>query len=263
MPLVGVCGVVVGVFGDKHGWWDSRSFLTNLLSSLTGLFFGVPFALMVLTRLSGAQADLIEQRAVRRLAERATENFNAELIEFRQTAPLRGDSSSLKELAREWKESIATAERMCRSALMQPDAGQPRAQLAMEDAATAIDAAMSLRPFADNLRVRDLEPILRVLKVQWTELDREVRVRAAEVGLDWVSHSYRAAVADALRENLFLHFTSIDQTLRNDADIFRRLDEFLDDGNYERKAADALWAAVTAPDEIRSFVGVPLLRHHP
>ncbi|MEV5797322.1 hypothetical protein [Streptomyces collinus] len=235
--------------------------MTNLLSSLTGLFFGVPFALMVLTRLSGAQTELLEQRAVRRLAERVTADFNADLAEFSQKAPLRDDSSSLKELVREWKESLAAAEIICRRALMPPDAGQPRVQSTMEDAATALNAVISLRPFAE-VNYRDLEPILRVLKARWAELDREVRVRAAEVGLGWVPYSFRAAVSGALKEELFLYVTT-DTSPLNNADILGQVNAFLDNESGDRKAAADLWAAVTASDEIRRSIGVPPRGNHP
>jgi hypothetical protein len=45
----------LGLWGDAHHWWDDRSFLTNLLSSFTGLLVGVPFALVVLSHLGAMQ----------------------------------------------------------------------------------------------------------------------------------------------------------------------------------------------------------------
>ncbi len=47
VPL-GTCMAVLGLIGDSHGWWENRSFLTNLLSSTTSVLFGIPTALIVL-----------------------------------------------------------------------------------------------------------------------------------------------------------------------------------------------------------------------
>ncbi|GAA4090678.1 hypothetical protein GCM10022233_87500 [Streptomyces shaanxiensis] len=53
LPL-GALGL--GIYGDSHHWWDNRGFLTNLISSLSSLLFGVPTALFVLGSLGEAQA---------------------------------------------------------------------------------------------------------------------------------------------------------------------------------------------------------------
>ncbi|NNN33149.1 hypothetical protein HLK59_22870 [Streptomyces sp. S3(2020)] len=71
MPAVGCCLVALGVTGDQREWWDGRAFLTNLLTSFTGLMFAVPFALLVLSRLGEAHSELADQRAARRIARDA------------------------------------------------------------------------------------------------------------------------------------------------------------------------------------------------
>lgn len=55
MPLVGVALTGVGLAGDLNGWLEGLGFLTNLFSSLTGLMFAVPFALIVVDRLGNEQ----------------------------------------------------------------------------------------------------------------------------------------------------------------------------------------------------------------
>lgn len=77
MPALGCLLVLLGVLGDSRGWWDNRSFLTNLISSFTGLMFAVPFALVVLSRLGEAHALIAEQRAVQRHSERVLRDFHA------------------------------------------------------------------------------------------------------------------------------------------------------------------------------------------
>ncbi|SEE69370.1 hypothetical protein SAMN05428938_8132 [Streptomyces sp. KS_5] len=54
LPL-GALTLGLGVYGDGHGWWDHRGFLTNLMPSFTSLLFGVPTALFVLGGLGDAQ----------------------------------------------------------------------------------------------------------------------------------------------------------------------------------------------------------------
>lgn len=72
------CGALlvgVGIFGDYYQWWSSKPFLTNLVSALTGAFFGIPFVLLVLQRITDHQAEQLEKKHVQRLAERASRQF--------------------------------------------------------------------------------------------------------------------------------------------------------------------------------------------
>jgi len=44
------CGTslaILGLLGDNEGWWDSRPFLINFVSSSAAACFGIPFALLV------------------------------------------------------------------------------------------------------------------------------------------------------------------------------------------------------------------------
>ncbi|MCX4581995.1 hypothetical protein [Streptomyces sp. NBC_01481] len=68
IPL-GMTLMAVGVVGDIFfKWWDGLSFITNLLSSVTGLAFAVPFALLILDRLAEPHAIAAERRSAIRLA---------------------------------------------------------------------------------------------------------------------------------------------------------------------------------------------------
>ncbi|WP_405934478.1 hypothetical protein OG495_15275 [Streptomyces longwoodensis] len=59
----------VGWEGDTHGWWDNRAFVTNLVSSFTGLCFAVPFALVIFERLAEPHAIASDKRRAQRRAE--------------------------------------------------------------------------------------------------------------------------------------------------------------------------------------------------
>ncbi|MGW3647561.1 hypothetical protein [Streptomyces sp. NPDC000878] len=64
LPL-GTLVACVGVYGDSQQWWEHRNFLTNLVSSVTGLLFGAPTALIVLSNLGDAQTQAREERKFR------------------------------------------------------------------------------------------------------------------------------------------------------------------------------------------------------
>lgn len=74
LPL-GIAAAVAGIYGDAHGWWDERGFLTNLLSSMTSVLFGIPTALLVLGRLGAQQAEALERREIERRARLAVFRF--------------------------------------------------------------------------------------------------------------------------------------------------------------------------------------------
>jgi hypothetical protein len=75
MPVLGLLLIILGVAGDVRGWWEGFGFLTNLISSLTGLMFAVPFALVVLNRIGESHAEMAERRAAKRFSDRSLQKF--------------------------------------------------------------------------------------------------------------------------------------------------------------------------------------------
>jgi hypothetical protein len=71
LPAAGVMLFILSVWGDKAGFWQDKPFLTNMASAVIGALFAVPFAVVILQRLSIDQASRIEKVTVRRLAGRA------------------------------------------------------------------------------------------------------------------------------------------------------------------------------------------------
>ena len=72
------CGMVflsLGFWVDSTGWWANRPFLSNLSSSLASVFFGLPFALIVVQRISANEAERTERRSAIRVAVRATSHL--------------------------------------------------------------------------------------------------------------------------------------------------------------------------------------------
>ncbi|WP_253868274.1 hypothetical protein [Promicromonospora umidemergens] len=87
LPPCGIALSFLGVVGDLRGWWEGFGFAANLLSSLTGLMFAVPFALVVVGRLAEHQDDVVEQRRVTRISRREWDLVEAAWSEAARLAP--------------------------------------------------------------------------------------------------------------------------------------------------------------------------------
>lgn len=87
LPPCGIALSFLGVVGDLRGWWEGLGFTANLLSSLTGLMFAVPFALVVVGRLAEHQDDVVEQRRVIRISRREWDLVEAAWSEAARLAP--------------------------------------------------------------------------------------------------------------------------------------------------------------------------------
>ncbi len=160
LPVLGSLIIALGVVGDSHGWWDNRAFLTNLVSSFTGLMFAIPFALVVLGRLGNEHARLAQQSAVRSLATRSFES-------------LREAAASLEEMQIDL-EQCAPASQVDRFALLDHTTGD-RALAAVETRWTDL---------RDNLRFRLAEVELpRLSHDSWKRIDAAVRGVSANYSL--------------------------------------------------------------------------------
>lgn len=80
MLPTGITLFILGLIGDQNGFWENRSFLTNLASSLTALMFAVPLALIFLGRLTAAQEAAAAVRDWRRGATRGAAEFESEVV---------------------------------------------------------------------------------------------------------------------------------------------------------------------------------------
>jgi hypothetical protein len=212
MPIFGVLGAALGVLADVQGWLDGMGFVTNLLSSLTGLLFGVPFALLVLTRLSAAQADFAEQRGARRLVERATRDLDQTVYEIFERVGLAGQAD-LERRLEEWKQNHESAKNIISQALefwrreaseqnCPPEElqGSTEAITLMDTALTAARAALPGLPESMDIN-EDREKLIErrvMIQARWEEIDREIRVLAIEAGLDWIPHETRTKISAIL-----------------------------------------------------------------
>jgi hypothetical protein len=80
MWTIGTVLIALGVWIDGTGWWSNRPFLSNLSSSLAGVFFATPFALIVVQRISASETERVERKASAALAARATEQLRSATV---------------------------------------------------------------------------------------------------------------------------------------------------------------------------------------
>ncbi|MFF5004698.1 hypothetical protein ACFY3G_17930 [Streptomyces phaeochromogenes] len=204
-------GVILGgagLYGDAHGWWDERGFLTNLLSSVTSLLFGVPTALIILGQLGAHQAEALERRAVRRRARLAIDRFRQALLRLFSHDDLERLHETLRQLfgaTYQWSEALKS---------LGEDEASRRALLdAIANRHPLIEACLKLRRPLDIGEWRD-ELLLR-----WRQLDDEIRPRVEDAGLHWVpptTHmTVRRAFGDIDQEWEGVGpFTGVDRYLR-------------------------------------------------
>ncbi|MBZ9645644.1 YqaE/Pmp3 family membrane protein, partial [Streptomyces sp. PSKA30] len=212
LPPVGVFILIIGVIGDSRGWWEGRNFLTNLCSSFTGVLFGVPFALIVVSRLTDAQTEILEQRAGRRLVHKAVNDFEEAIrAVFPEPNSQPGPDGLLDLISARYSEAyrklesahaayIAAEDQLPEPFQETPDERferpmeeiAPDLALVMENARSAV---IELNGLFQQLVLPDRDQLLHEwgahVRARWKELDTEVRVRAMELGLPWISHEVR------------------------------------------------------------------------
>ncbi|MFE5483040.1 hypothetical protein [Streptomyces sp. NPDC056527] len=167
IPL-GSLAIGLGVYGDGHGWWDDRSFLTNLASSFASLLFGVPLALVVLTHLSGMQAEVAERRAAHR---RTAASVKAFVDAFQDLF-----TSTERRHTHLWLERLIWQNARLGDLLMQGMAADPA------EVETAAANLMALRNRLTPLLSQWAEHLAR----QWQVIDQECRPLAEAAGLPWI-----------------------------------------------------------------------------
>ncbi|MER5966799.1 hypothetical protein [Streptomyces sp. NPDC002057] len=204
VPL-GVAATVLGVYGDGHGWWDDRGFLTNLVSSFTSLLFGVPTALVVLSHLNGQQAQAMERRIARNRAEAA----KAAYLEL-ALRHVRSDAHSTYELA---AAELVTTGRELVSALTQHPP-HPQAGALLEKRRTDFQ-----RTFTGG-GAEQAEWITSMLLV-WEQFDGEIRPLVEGAGLSWLPlnrygdlRAKHKALAAIDTKALFHDFDAVEQVAR-------------------------------------------------
>lgn len=177
VPL-GVLAIRLGIYGDGHGWWDNRSFLTNLASSFASLLFGVPLALLVLSHLSAMQESVAARKAAQQQARRVWKRFNQAFLDRFPERDLVGLAHDIEEIAQGLD---ALGARVARIML-----GNERASYQEIEA-----AAREFRDFGERQKLvippQRITVWLADVARQWKILDEEIRPLVESTNLAWMT----------------------------------------------------------------------------
>ncbi|MFE5517335.1 hypothetical protein ACFQ9Q_06300 [Streptomyces virginiae] len=224
LPL-GSLAITMGVYGDGQGWWDDRSFLTNLASSFASLLFGVPLALVVLSHLSAMQDVVVERRVAQQQTQRVARDF---LSIFLNLLP----SGTLTEL----HEAISQ---------LDDDLGEMRRLLLGPSDTDQLRVALSraVVHYSDVSAI-DYEAWAAHIKRQWTVLDEEIRPAALSAMLNWLSApaALRISAAVELLQTEPVLFTDpeVDRHIRRRTDLRTRSDYVVSRVSQAQEWAGAL-----------------------
>jgi hypothetical protein len=176
--------MAAGVYGDHRGWWEHRSFLTNLVSSLASVMFGIPTALLILGHLSNAQAEALQKQQVRRRARREIEAFRHVLLRaFSAT-----DLASLRAQTTGLDTAVLEMDRV--PSPQWGEYGQAR-----ETAEAWVDR---IRPLEDTYQQAFADMVSSItgpqsgswlddLQAHWEDLDQGLRFQAVEADQHWLT----------------------------------------------------------------------------
>ncbi|MFB7589349.1 hypothetical protein [Streptomyces sp. NPDC056169] len=146
----------IGITGDFMKWWEGKSFLTNLLSSLTGIAFAIPVALLIISKFSDEQARATELSNAQRFAQSTLDSF------FKSVRDLQPFILGLKDIE----------QNVGRVASSSSEAGD------IEGAATRI------RALAD-----EYYDLMHVPSGEWEALHAVARPRLAQCGVRWLAEA--------------------------------------------------------------------------
>ncbi|MEU5756841.1 hypothetical protein [Streptomyces sp. NPDC047829] len=192
----------MGLWLDHTNWWEGHSFLVNLVSSLTSLCFGVPTALLILSHLGNAQTDARQARRARGFARAEVHEFQTALIRIFNVPSAAALASEARHLLidlhhlRQLTDADGTAAaewlRGFHALLDLPPGPSRGYRQPTSWAALAADRWQWGQVARWHVRV----------ETQWRVLNDEVRPRAAEYGLPWLSKTSAAATEQAIRQLL-------------------------------------------------------------
>ncbi|MGW8485434.1 hypothetical protein [Streptomyces sp. NPDC055886] len=174
--------------GDERGWWDNRGFLTNLASSFTSLLFGVPVALLVLSRLADAQAEATLRRQVMQRASGSVQSLHEAVMQrcrASDSSTLAAELLLLRDKNREMQDKLSI----------------PRPQrLALQDLANLAEERNNLWDQICRIRLKDARMLrlwMSAISRQWAEIE-QVRARATEAGMRWLPSNLEVRVSSAV-----------------------------------------------------------------
>lgn len=80
--VLGFASLITGILLEDHEFWNSRPFVTNVASTLTGAFFGIPLAVFVLQWLTQDYAKTADRRTTLALISKSIDRISQNIKEF-------------------------------------------------------------------------------------------------------------------------------------------------------------------------------------
>ncbi|MEU9481141.1 hypothetical protein [Streptomyces sp. NPDC048191] len=189
----GIVLLALGWYGDGHGWWNNRAFVTNVVSSFTGLMFGIPFAVLVLSRLSKDQAEAAAREESIAQARTAVDEFFGAWW----TGIKRADARTMNDRVGEWRAANRQLLQILRLSETGPrDIDERRQTAAQIDQFVQERDAARAAVFDTGRRSEWITLIVR----SWRRLDEDVRPQMQRAGLPWISSAANVALHDAFRQ---------------------------------------------------------------
>jgi hypothetical protein len=213
---LGLILLALGLLFEPEPWVQSRPFLVNLVSGLTGALFGIPFALLVIQRISFAQAQAAQEASARRIAKSGAEQLvrtTRRLAAFTDNPDLASAVSEFGDLASRIADYATRTRARFDSAInaaaraygggIPPDLDLIRPELT-ETAAEAGRLLSEIDRFTTRLTSligSDVERnhLAAEASASWRFIDDHVKPRLIEVGADWIDRDLFAF----LRTNLY------------------------------------------------------------
>ena len=100
--FVGAALFVIGLIGDDLCWWQGLSFWPNAMTSLSGFFFGVPVALVLLSTITQEREDKSERDKLEQLSSTAWDQYVQRVTAFCAPDRIRVLHVAAKQLAPIW-----------------------------------------------------------------------------------------------------------------------------------------------------------------
>ena len=180
---------VLGLVGDHRHWWKDVSFWPNVMTSLSGFFFGVPIALVLLATITQEREDKSQRDKLEQLSSTAWGQFVLRVTGFCATDRIFVLHLAAKQLAPLWADISTQIDRFAHG-----DHDPPWPQARDDEEHSAFVA--KLRPWAGEVEgiLRLIDGVLPAgsdLQVEWVGvqrswavLDTYVKLQRFELGLD-------------------------------------------------------------------------------
>jgi hypothetical protein len=200
--LVGLTFAASGIVADIKGWWESLPFFSNLFAGITSALFGIPFALLIIQRLSYRQAEDLQRRNVTRLKFAAANDLHSRTLTLLQSDGVTSICTPLDDAIEQSftaVKAVDTFPRPHEAALFNAEfdvTGFTRCvEHSRSDLAKSVDILHELLP--PNAEVADL---VVDLGAKWRFLDEYVKPQIYETVGDWLHPQTFAQLHAALYE---------------------------------------------------------------